>query len=104
MPMIDVLAIAGTFRHRQGLAGNLSAAVMRWEKGSDLNLSRNNTASFIHEPPPAAIADVIGDGDSYVFRALTPAGVLDRQKQLGAVKGLTDDLVTKAADDPGFAS
>ena len=34
-------------------------------------------------------------------QVLTPVGVLDREKQLGVVKELTD-IVANAADDPGL--
>jgi phenylpyruvate tautomerase PptA (4-oxalocrotonate tautomerase family) len=85
-----------------GLAQELAAAVMRWEKVPDLALFRNNTAGFVHELSADSIANVNGD-DNYVrVQVLTPVGVLDRDKQLGVVKELTE-IVATAAGDPGLA-
>src|SRR6202007_788034 len=99
MPMIDVYAAAGTFADPHTLARDLAAAVMRWEQVPDLPLFANNTAAFIHELEAAAISNVSGDTNYVRVQVLTPAGVLDREKQLGVVKELTD-IVAAAADDP----
>ena len=101
MPMIDVWAAAGTFPDRHRLAQDLAAAVMRWEQVPDLKLFRNNTAAFVHDLPAESIANVAGE--NYVrVQVLTPVGVLDREKQLGVVKELTE-IVADAADDSGVA-
>jgi phenylpyruvate tautomerase PptA (4-oxalocrotonate tautomerase family) len=102
MPMIDVYAAAGTFDDKHALAQNLASAVMRWEQVPDLALFRNNTAAFIHELPASAIANVAGDSNYVRVQVLTPAGVLDRDKQVGVVKELTE-IVAAAAADPGVA-
>jgi phenylpyruvate tautomerase PptA (4-oxalocrotonate tautomerase family) len=99
MPMIDVYAAQGTFRDRKTLAKNLAAAVMRWEKVPDLALFKNNTAAFIHELPADALSNVAGDSNYVRVQVLTPVGVLDRDKQLGVVRELTD-IVAAAAGDP----
>jgi phenylpyruvate tautomerase PptA (4-oxalocrotonate tautomerase family) len=99
MPMIDVYATEGTFRDRKALAKNLAAAVMRWEKVPDLALFRDNTAAFIHDLPADASSNVAGDSNYVRVQVLTPVGVLDRDKQLGVVKELTD-IVAAAAGDP----
>ena len=101
MPMIDVYAAAGTFSDRHTLARDLAAAVMRWEQVPDLPLFAKNTAAFIHEMDAAAISNVAGSSNYVRVQVLTPAGVLDRDKQLGVVKELTD-IVAAAADDPGL--
>ena len=99
MPMIDVYAKEGTFRDRKALAKDLAAAVMRWEKVPDLSLFKNNTAAFVHDLPADSLSNVVGD-DNYVrVQVLTPVGVLDRDKQLGVVRELTD-IVAAAAADP----
>jgi phenylpyruvate tautomerase PptA (4-oxalocrotonate tautomerase family) len=99
MPMIDVHAARGTFSDRHALARDLAAAVMRWEQVPNLPLFANNTAAFVHELDAAAMSNVAGD-DNYVrVQVLTPVGVLDREKQLGVVKELTD-IVAAAAGDP----
>jgi phenylpyruvate tautomerase PptA (4-oxalocrotonate tautomerase family) len=99
MPMIDVYAARGTFSDRHALARDLAAAVMRWEQVPNLPLFANNTAAFVHELDAAAMSNVAGD-DNYVrVQVLTPVGVLDREKQLGVVKELTD-IVAAAAGDP----
>jgi phenylpyruvate tautomerase PptA (4-oxalocrotonate tautomerase family) len=97
--MIDVYAKQGTFRDRKGLAKDLAAAVMRWEKVPDLSLFKNNTAAFVHEMPAESFSNVVGDNNYVRVQVLTPVGVLDRDKQLGVVRELTD-LVAAAAGDP----
>jgi phenylpyruvate tautomerase PptA (4-oxalocrotonate tautomerase family) len=102
MPMIDVYAAAGTFADTRTLAKELAAAVMRWEQVPDLPLFADNTAAFIHELEAAAISNVAGDGNYVRVQVLTPAGVLDRDKQLGVVEELTK-IVAAAAGDPSVA-
>ncbi len=103
MPMIDVYAAAGTFSDKHSLARDLAAAVMRWERVPDLALFRNNTAAFIHEMTADSLSNVAGDSSYVRVQVLTPVGVLDRDKQLGVVKELTD-IVAAAAGDPGVAA
>jgi phenylpyruvate tautomerase PptA (4-oxalocrotonate tautomerase family) len=97
--MIDVYAAEGTFGNKHDLAKKLAAAVMRWEKVPDLAMFRNNTAAFIHDLPAEAVSNVSGDSNYVRVQVLTPVGVLDRDKQLGVVKELTD-IVASAAGDP----
>ena len=99
MPMIDVYAKEGTFRDRKALAKNLAAAVMRWEKVPEISLFKDNTAAFIHDLSADAISNVSGDSNYVRVQVLTPIGVLDRDKQLGVVRELTD-IVAAAAGDP----
>jgi phenylpyruvate tautomerase PptA (4-oxalocrotonate tautomerase family) len=72
---------------------------MRWEKVPDLAMFRNNTAAFIHDLPAEAVSNVAGDSNYVRVQVLTPVGVLDRDKQLGVVRELTD-IVAGAARDP----
>jgi phenylpyruvate tautomerase PptA (4-oxalocrotonate tautomerase family) len=99
--MIDVYSAEGTFSDKRSLARDLAAAVMRWEKVPELSLFRKNTAGFVHDLPAGSISNVDGDGDYVRVQVLTPAGVLDRAKQLGVVRELTD-IVAAAAGDPGL--
>ncbi|HEY1421120.1 MAG TPA: hypothetical protein VGG90_10470 [Candidatus Dormibacteraeota bacterium] len=101
MPMIDVYAAAGTFKNRKVLAQELAAAVMRWEKVPAIDLFKKNTAAFIHELPADSLSNVSGDGNYVRVQVLTPVGVLDRDKQLGVVRELTD-IVAAAAADPSL--
>jgi phenylpyruvate tautomerase PptA (4-oxalocrotonate tautomerase family) len=104
MPMIDVYAVAGMFSNKHKLAQDLAKAVMEWEKVPPINLFKNNTAAFVHELPVDAISNAAGDGKSYVrVQILTPVGALDRDKQLGVVREVTD-IVVAAANDPELAS
>jgi phenylpyruvate tautomerase PptA (4-oxalocrotonate tautomerase family) len=64
-------------------------------------LFADNTAGFIHHLPDDAICDAAGAGDHVRVQVLTPAGVLDRDKQLGVVKELTE--IVAAAGDPTLA-
>jgi phenylpyruvate tautomerase PptA (4-oxalocrotonate tautomerase family) len=75
---------------------------MRWEKVPELPLFRKNTAAFVHDLPADSISNVDGDAGYVRVQVLTPAGVLDREKQLGVVRELTD-IVAAAADDPTLA-
>jgi phenylpyruvate tautomerase PptA (4-oxalocrotonate tautomerase family) len=101
MPMIDVYATRGTFHDRKTLARNLAAAVMRWEGVPEIPLFQENTAAFIHELSPDALSNVAGDSNYVRVQILTPVGVLNRDKQLGVVRELTD-IVAAAAGDPTF--
>ena len=99
MPMIDVYASTGTFSDKHALAKNLANAVMRWEKVPPLALFKNNTAAFVHELPSDSLSNAAGDSNYVRVQVLTPVGVLDREKQLGVVRELTD-IVAVAAGDP----
>ncbi len=72
---------------------------MRWEKVPDIAMFRNNTAAFIHDLPADAVSNVAGDSNYVRVQVLTPIGVLDRDKQLGVVRELTD-IVAAAAGEP----
>jgi phenylpyruvate tautomerase PptA (4-oxalocrotonate tautomerase family) len=102
MPMIDVYATEGTFADKLALAQNLAAAVMRWERVPDLALFRDNTAAFRHDLAADSIANVTGDSNCVRVQVLTPAGVLDRDKQLGVVSELTE-IVAAAGGGPSLA-
>src|SRR5438445_4415577 len=102
MPMIDVYATEGTFKDRKALAKKLAAAIMRWEKVPELALFRDNTAAFIHDLPADSVSNVSGDSNYDRVQVLTTVGVLDRDKQLGVVRELTD-IVAAAGGDPTLA-
>ncbi len=99
MPMIDVYAASGTFSDPRQLAQDVASAVMRWEQVPEISLFADNTAAFIHDLPADAISTASGRSNYVV---LTPVGVLDRTKQLGVVKELTE-IVAAAAGDPTLA-
>jgi phenylpyruvate tautomerase PptA (4-oxalocrotonate tautomerase family) len=101
MPMIDVYAAQGTFADKHALAQSVAAAVMRWEQVPELALFKDNTAAFIHDLPGDSLSNVSGDSSYARVQVLTPAGVLDRDKQLGVVKELTE-IVAAAAEDPSL--
>ena len=102
MPMIDVYSASGTFADKHTLARDLAAAVMRWEKVPELSLFKKNTAAFVHDLPADSLSNVDGDSNYVRVQVLTPIGVLDREKQLGVVRELTD-IVAAAAGDPTVA-
>ena len=102
MPMIDVYATTGTFADKSELAKALAAAMMRWEGVPAISLFLDNTAAFVHDLTPDSVANAAGDTDYVRVQILTPVGVLDRDKQLGVVKEMTD-IVASAAGDPGLA-
>lgn len=98
MPMIDVYAAAGVFADKHQLARDLAAAVMRWEQVPEIPLFADNTAAFIHDLPADAISTASGASNYVRVQVLTPAGVLDRDKQLGVVKELTEIVAAAAGD------
>ena len=65
-------------------------------------LFRKNTAAFVHDLPADSLSNVDGDSNYVRVQVLTPTGVLDREKQLGVVRELTD-IVAAAAGDPTLA-
>ena len=75
---------------------------MTIEQVPDIPMFRKNTAAFVHELPPGAIANVDGDSDYVRVQVLTNAGALDRDKQIAVVRQLTE-LVAAAAGDPTLA-
>ena len=102
MPMIDVYANAAMFGDKHQLAQDLARAVMRWEAVPEIPLFADNTAAFIHDLPAEATSTASGRSDYVRVQVLTPAGVLDRDKQLGVVKELTE-IVAQAAGDATLA-
>ena len=98
MPMIDVYAAQGTFADRKALAKDLATAVMRWEGVPPISLFKDNTAAFVHDLAPDAFSNVTGDSNYVRVQILTPVGVLDRDKQLGVVRELTDIVAAAAGD------
>src|SRR4029077_6680558 len=101
MPMIDVYAAEGTFTDKHALARDLAKAVMRWERVPAIPLFSDNTAAFVHDLPADAIANAAGAGNYIRVQVLTPVNVLDRDKQLGVVKELTE-IFAAAAGDPSY--
>jgi len=98
MPMIDVYAAAGTFRDPHGLAQQLATTLMTIEQVPNIPMFRKNTAALVHEVPPSSFANVDGDSTYVRVQVLTNAGALDRDKQLAAVRQLTDLIATAAGD------
>src|ERR1700730_5460409 len=99
MSVSDVYAAEGTFSKKHALARDLAAAVMRWEKVPDIALFQNNTAAFIHDLPADSVSNVAGDSNYVRVQVLTPVGVLDRDRELGVARELTD-IVAPPAGDP----
>lgn len=100
--MIDVYATEGTFGDKHSLAKDLAIAVMKWEQVPAISLFTKNTAAFIHDLPPGTISNAAGDSNYVRIQVLTPVNVLDRDKQLGVVRELTD-IAAAAAGDPTLA-
>jgi phenylpyruvate tautomerase PptA (4-oxalocrotonate tautomerase family) len=67
----------------------------------DLVVVATNTAAFIHNMDAAGISNLAGESNHVRVQVHTPVGVLDRDKQLGVVKELTD-IVAAAARDPSL--
>jgi len=75
---------------------------MRWEQVPAISLFVKNTAAFIHELPADSLSNVAGDSNYVRVEVLTPVGTLDRDKQLGVVKELTE-IIAAAAGEPKLA-
>jgi len=101
MPMIDIYASKGTFADPHQLAIDAAATVKDVEQVPNIPMFRKNTAAFVHELPPGALANVDGDENYVRVQVLTNAGALDRDKQIAVVRRLTD-LVANAAGDPAL--
>ncbi len=97
--MIDVYATAGTFAQKHQLAQDLAKAVMRWGGVPPIPLFLDNTDAFIHDLPADAISNAAGASNYVRVQVLTPVNVLNREKQLGVVKELTE-IIAAAAGDP----
>jgi hypothetical protein len=80
------------FADKSELAKALAAAMMRWEGVPAISLFLDNTAAFVHDLAPDSLANAAGETDYVRVQILTPAGVLDRDKQLGGDEsiGLTE--------------
>ena len=76
---------------------------MRWEKVPAIPFILDNTAAFIHDLEPDALANAQGDSNYVRVQILTPVGILDRAAKLGVVKEMTD-IVAAAADDPSLTA
>ena len=99
--MIDVYAATGTFPDTHALAVALATAVKEIEQVPDIPMFRRNTAAFVHDLPPSALANVDGDTHYVRVQVLTNAGALDRDKQQAVVARLTA-LIAEAAGDPAL--
>lgn len=100
MPMIDVYAPTGTFDDEHSVAQRLAGAVMGIEGVPDIAMFRDNTAAFIHELPPEAIANVNGDSNYVRVQVLTNADGLSREKQVAVVARLTELIATAPGNPP----
>jgi phenylpyruvate tautomerase PptA (4-oxalocrotonate tautomerase family) len=96
--MVDVYAAAGTFADKHTLAQDIAKAVMRWEQVPEISLFKNNTAAFVHDLPAEAISNASGDTNYVRVQVLTPLNVLDREKQIGVVRELTEIIAAAAGD------
>jgi phenylpyruvate tautomerase PptA (4-oxalocrotonate tautomerase family) len=97
--MIDIYAASGTFADPRKLAKDAAAVVKAVERVPDIPMFRKNTAAFVHEMPPGAIANADGDENYVRVQVLTNAGALDRAKQIAVVQQLTE-LIATAANNP----
>jgi phenylpyruvate tautomerase PptA (4-oxalocrotonate tautomerase family) len=99
MPMIDIFATTGTFKDPHQLAIDAATVVKTVEQVPDIPMFRKNTAAFVHELKPGAVANVDGDSNYVRVQVLTNAGALDRAKQISVVRQLTDLIATAAGDE-----
>jgi hypothetical protein len=91
----------GTFDDKLALTKALNHALIRWEKVPLISCFLDNTAAFIHELEPDALANASGNNNCVRIQVLTPTGVLDRDKKIGVTREMTD-IIAAAAKDPGL--
>jgi phenylpyruvate tautomerase PptA (4-oxalocrotonate tautomerase family) len=84
------------------MAADAAAIVKAVEQVPDIPMFRKNTAAFVHELSPEAIANVDGDSNYVRVQVLTNAGALNREKQIAVVRQLTD-LVASSSDEAGLS-
>ena len=58
----------------------------------------DNTAAFVQDLPDDAISNAAGASNYVRVQVLTPVNVLNREKQLGVVKELTEIIAAAAGD------
>jgi hypothetical protein len=68
---------------------------MRWEQVPGIPWFVDNTAAFVHDLEPNALATSGGDSNYVRVEVLTPVGVLDRDKKLGVVKERTEIVAAR---------
>ena len=90
MPMIDVYAAKETFGVKLALTKTLNQVLMRWEKVPLISWFLDNTAAFIPELEPDALANASGNNNCLRIQMLTPVGVLDRENKIGVTREMTD--------------
>jgi phenylpyruvate tautomerase PptA (4-oxalocrotonate tautomerase family) len=102
MPMIDLYSPAGLLptATTPALLAQITRAVLRAEGAPERSPYLENTAAFLHELPPAAVATA-ARGNAPVVRVdvRTPPATLTRQAQQSLVAEVTR-LVADAAADP----
>ena len=97
MPMIDVYAQPNTFAEPHKLAQDLATTLMEIEGVPAIPMFRNNTAALVHTP--AAISNVVGEGNYVRVQVLTNAGALNRDQQLAVVAKFTEIVAAAAGDE-----
>jgi hypothetical protein len=102
MPVIDGTGLAGTFSNKRELTQAVTAALMRWEQLPTISRFAENTAAFIHDLEPDALATAGGDNTYVRMNILTSVGVRDREKTPRVVKEMTE-IVAPAVGDPSLA-
>ena len=81
MPMIDVIARAGTFADKPALVVALARAMMKWEQVPPLAMFSDNTATFIHHfQGPAISVHCRGDGHVLAGRPIAH-GIVEQVDQ-----------------------
>lgn len=101
MSLIDVYAAEGTFPRPRELARALATRLTEIAQVPDIPLFRQHTAAFVHHVPADHLSNVSGSNAYVRVQVLTPHGALDREKQLAAVRQLTD-LIAQAGSDPSL--
>ncbi len=105
MPMIDIVASAGTFpeANEAALLERATACLLHWEKTTNIPLAVSNTGAYLNVLPKARVT--AGGKPEGVVRVqlLTPAGALNQEQRTGITAGLTE-IVGELALDPGVAA
>ncbi|RKH10435.1 4-oxalocrotonate tautomerase [Corallococcus sp. CA053C] len=103
MPMIDIVASAGTFpeSNEATLLERTTACLLQWEKVAGIPLATANTGAFLNVLPRGRVA-AGGKPDRVVrVQILTPAKGLTQEQRAGITAGISD-IVGELAAEPGL--
>jgi phenylpyruvate tautomerase PptA (4-oxalocrotonate tautomerase family) len=101
MPMIDIKIPAGHLdqQSRQDLADRLTAALLRWEKAPDNDITRGITWAYFDDRE-VYVGGAAADQPRYVVLVTVPEGALSDRRKAGLVEEATQIVLEADGADP----